>query len=134
MPTDRFVLDSYAVLAMLEDQPGAARVGEIISKSGAAIFMSVINLGEVLYIVERRRSSRAATEVAQALVATEEIHLVEATFERVQIVAGIKAHCGLSYADCFAVALAKETKGTILTGDPEFGKVEKEVAIEWLDR
>lgn len=132
MSSECFVLDSYAILAMLEDQPAAARVSEVISKPGVAIFMSVINLGEVLYIVERRRSSGAAAEVAQALAATEEIRLVDASFERVQIVAGIKARGGLSYADCFAVALAKETEGTILTGDREFGKVEKEVAIEWL--
>lgn len=70
--------------------------------------------------------------MAQALIATEEIRLVEATFERVQIAAGIKALGGLSHADCFAVALAKEVKGAILTGDPEFAKAGPNVAIEWL--
>ncbi len=95
--------------------------------------MSVINFGEVLYIVERRRSRRAAGEVAQALVATEEIRLVDATFERAQIAAGIKALGGMSYTDCFVVALAKEVKDTILTADREFEKAGPNVAIEWLN-
>lgn len=132
MPSKHYVLDSYALLAMLEDQPGAERVAEIISSPGGAVYLSVINLGEVLYIVERRRSTQAASEVAGAVVATEEIQLVDATFERTQIAANVKARGGLSYADCFAVALAQETGGTIITGDPEYAKVEKEIRVEWL--
>lgn len=132
-PLSRYVLDSYAILAMLENQPGADRVSEVIASPNAAVFMSVVNLGEVLYVVERRRTRKAAADVAQALVATEEIRLVDVTFERVQIAAGVKALGGLSYADCFAVALAKEVKGAILTGDPEFAKAGAGVVIEWLN-
>ena len=131
-PLNRYVLDSYAILAILENQPGADRVSEVIASPDAAIFMSVVNLGEVLYIVERRRSRQAAADVAQAIIATEEIRLVDATFERAQITAGFKALGGLSYADCFAVALAKEVSGTILTGDPEFTKAGAGIEIEWL--
>lgn len=132
MPSKHYVLDSYALLAMLEDQAGAERVAEIISLPSGAVFLSVVNLGEVLYIVERRRSKQAANEVAGAVVATDEIRLVDATFERTQIAANVKARGGLSYADCFAVALAQETGGTIVTGDPEYAKVEKEIRVEWL--
>ncbi|MDA2925143.1 PIN domain-containing protein [Acidobacteria bacterium AH-259-L09] len=46
--------------------------------------------------------------------------------------AHVKAHYAISYADAFAVALAQLRHGTIVTGDPEFEKVEKLVSIEWL--
>lgn len=132
MTADRFVLDSYAILAMLEDETGAEQVSSVISSSNATIFMSVINLGEVLYIVRRRRSTKLAAQVAQDIVATDNIHLIDATFERTQVAAGIKARGGLAYADAFAVGLAKEVNGIILTGDKEFASVEKEVSIRWL--
>jgi predicted nucleic acid-binding protein len=46
--------------------------------------------------------------------------------------AAFKARGGLSYADCFAAALAKERKLELLTGDPEFKTLEKDIKISWL--
>ncbi|MBP9665121.1 MAG: PIN domain-containing protein [Pyrinomonadaceae bacterium] len=46
--------------------------------------------------------------------------------------AGYKAGGGISYADCFAAALAKQTNATLITGDREFKKLESEITIEWL--
>lgn len=46
--------------------------------------------------------------------------------------AHIKANYAVSYADAFAIALAQELKATVVTGDPEFGGVEKMVDILWL--
>jgi predicted nucleic acid-binding protein len=38
----------------------------------------------------------------------------------------------LSYADCFAAALAKISNCELLTGDPEFKSIEKEINVHWL--
>ena len=38
----------------------------------------------------------------------------------------------MSYADCFAAALAKEKKTELLTGDKEFKQAEGEIKIHWL--
>jgi len=46
--------------------------------------------------------------------------------------ARIKAEYPLSFADCFAIAIARCQKAAVLTGDPEFKKVEHLVKIEWL--
>jgi len=46
--------------------------------------------------------------------------------------AKIKAEYPLSFTDCFAVATAKKNNSVIMTGDPEFRKIEDLVAIEWL--
>jgi ribonuclease VapC len=44
----------------------------------------------------------------------------------------IRAVHSISYADCFAAATALRYEATILTGDPEFKKIESLVSIEWL--
>jgi hypothetical protein len=38
----------------------------------------------------------------------------------------------LAYADCFAAALAKLKNAELLTGDPEFKALEKEIKMNWL--
>jgi ribonuclease VapC len=46
--------------------------------------------------------------------------------------AQIKARHKLSYADCFAAALARKLDAILVTGDQEFSQLEDIVAIEWL--
>jgi len=46
----------------------------------------------------------------------------------------IKAQHALSYADAFCVAVAQIYKGTIVTGDPEFKLVEKDIPILWTNK
>lgn len=48
------------------------------------------------------------------------------------IAADLKARYKLSLAASFAAALAKEKKAQLVTGDPEFKSVEKEIKINWL--
>ncbi|MFN0069388.1 MAG: PIN domain-containing protein [Limisphaerales bacterium] len=55
-----------------------------------------------------------------------EFHL--ATRSVADTAAGFK----LSLADAFAAALAKEKKAELVTGDPEFRPLEKEIGIGWL--
>ena len=43
-----------------------------------------------------------------------------------------KARFKISLADAFAAALAKEKKAELVTGDPEFKALEKEIKITWL--
>jgi predicted nucleic acid-binding protein len=46
--------------------------------------------------------------------------------------ADFKARFKISLADAFAAALAKEKKAELVTGDPEFKPLEKELKINWL--
>jgi ribonuclease VapC len=48
--------------------------------------------------------------------------------------ARIKAERRMGYLDCFVVALAQQLNATVLTGDPDFRRVEDLVRIEWLER
>lgn len=60
------------------------------------------------------------------------VELADVTMERVLGAAQIKAHHAVSYADCFAVSLAKELEASVVTGDPEFRKVGALVSLVWL--
>ena len=50
-----------------------------------------------------------------------------------QQAAAFKATRKMSYADCFAAALAKTKNCELVTGDAEFKEIEKEIKIRWLD-
>ena len=129
-----FVLDSFAVLALLGDELGADRVREVLYLSltdSAEAYLPMINVGEVLYITERERGSAAARRVL-ALLDQWPVQSVDATRERILAAAHVKANAQLSYADAFAVVAAQEFDATVLTGDPEFRSVEALVSVEWL--
>jgi ribonuclease VapC len=136
MSNPLYVLDSFAFLAYLNNEPGRLRVETLLAeaeKKQCQVLMSMINLGEVLYQVERRRDFYAAQRTL-LLVESLPIKLLEATREMVLAAAHIKATHPLSYADAFAVASARHYQAVILTGDPEFQTVEALASIEWLPK
>ena len=129
-----FILDSYAMLALLEGERGVERVQAVLESAqriGTLAYLSLINLGEVLYITERERG---LTSAQKTLVAVEQLPLeiLSVNRKRVLEAAHIKANYAVAYADAFAIAAAQEFQGTILTGDPEFVQVESIVRVEWL--
>lgn len=131
-----YILDSFALLAYLEGERGAERVNELLraaDKSLVQLCMSLINLGEVLYITEREQGL-VASRRALAAIDQLPITLVDADRDLTLTAAHIKALCPISYADAFAVALGQQKEAIVLTGDPEFKCVEAMVPIEWLPR
>ena len=48
------------------------------------------------------------------------------------IAADFKARHSISLADACAAALAKEKNADLVTGDPEFKSLERELGIRWL--
>ncbi len=129
------VLDSWALMAFFEGQePAAAKVEEMLAQAheeGTPLFMATINLGEVWYSSARAESEAAAEErVADVLKLGVEI--IPADWALTRQAAPYKARGGVSYADCFAVALARMKKAELVTGDPEFRAFKDEVKILWL--
>lgn len=137
MEQERFVLDSYALLAFLEGEKGQKEVERLLKQASGGhcqLFMSVINLGEVLYIIERERGLPKTHEVL-ARVDELPIQIVDANRPHTLAAAHIKAQVAVAYADCFAAALAQLEGATIVTGDPEFRQLESAsvAPIAWLD-
>ena len=130
----KIVLDSHAVLAYINDEPAAEKVQEYLGlgqEGEAELYMNVVNLGEVYYVLSRRKGVDVAN-MAMALLKREPITFIIAD-ERLALMAGrIKAFHKLSYADAFAAATAIDLDAVLLTGDDEFRSVEDKVKIEWL--
>lgn len=131
-----FVLDSFAILAHLEDEPGAGRVREVLEGCRAGRergYVSLINVGETVFITDRERGP---AEAARVLGLVDQLLLVQvpATRPRVLSAAHIKVRTPISCADRFVVAAAREYSATILMGDPEFEVVGAQARVEWLPR
>ena len=128
------VFDSWAILAYLGDEKSAQEVADLITnahENRLPMTMSVINAGEVWYILSREISEPKA-DSALADLAALGIELIDVDWSITRIASTFKARGKMSYADCFAAALAKDRKSDLVTGDKEFKQVESEVNIHWL--
>ncbi len=128
------VLDSWAIMAYLEDEPAAEKIADMIADArdkGHRLLMSVVNIGEVWYATARRHSDRDADNAVRELRSIG-VEFLDVDWPTTQIAARYKALGGISYADCFAAAVAKHHKASLLTGDHEFEQLENEINIVWL--
>ena len=128
------VLDTYSLIAYFEGEAGKETMIEVFRSardSGKDLFLSVVNWGEVYHITLREEGRKRADEVAH-LISTLPIQIVPADLDLAKQAAEFKATKKMSYADCFAAALAKLRKAELVTGDKEFKELEGEVKILWL--
>lgn len=128
------VLDAHALLVFLEKEPGYQKVesffNDAISKS-SYLLMTAVNFGEVYYIVLRECGLKKAHEIEQ-LISTLPIKIVDVNLQLAKEAGRYKAANKISYADCFAAALAKTHKAEVITGDKEFKALEDEIKIAWI--
>ena len=130
------VLDSWALIAFFEDEPAAQTVEKLLTQAASdkhKLLLSVVNWGEIYYNTMREVSQEAAEQKAQE-IATLPIDIVGVgdDLALARQAAIFKATHKMSYADCFAAALAKARNAELVTGDPEFKAVEKEIKVVWL--
>jgi predicted nucleic acid-binding protein len=138
--SESYVLDSFALIAWLRDEPGANTIQgflERAAESRAKILVSWMNIAEVYYITKRRSIETdpqlAADKVVELL---EQLPIqIEPVFKREAVAAArLKSDYVLSLADAFAAALAKTYDARLVTGDPEFESLDqnKEISVLWL--
>ena len=130
------VLDSWALLAFLQDEPSAGEVEKLLvgaAENKLRLLLGVINWGEIYYAIARAESEAAAERNMRELASLGiELIPVEKDLFLVREAAKLKAKHRMSYADCFAAALAKIRGAELVTGDREFRQVEHEIEIHWL--
>jgi ribonuclease VapC len=129
-----FLFDSYALLAFFQNERGAETVLEFLKEtknSSIEPLICVINLGEILYITKRRFGDAKKIEILGRIHQLS-FNIIPVTNDLVFEAAEIKADYPISYADCFAAACAIDQSAEIVTGDPDFKKVEHLVKIHWI--
>lgn len=109
------VLDTWAVSALLRDEPAAEDVQRLLVNERSV--MSSVNLGEVYYVALRDYGRQLATTMVERM--RRSIEIEDPDWSLVRSAAEIKARGGLSYADAFCVATAQRHSAPLYTGDPE---------------
>jgi predicted nucleic acid-binding protein len=128
------VLDSFALIAYFRDEIGADKIEKLLHKAAThheSLHMTEVNYAEAQYIIIRQ-NGLAGWEAAAANLVSLPITFHPATRELADLAARLKASYRISLADAFASALAKYRKCELVTGDPEFKALERELKISWL--
>jgi len=130
-----YVLDANALVRLFRNAPGADSVEELVkhAKSGRAhLIISVVNLTEVLYILARYFGQEEALRyvdksrrVVEPIAVDEQIAIDTAI---------LRIRYKLGLADCFAAELAIRMGATLVTADPEFSKLGKQLKVLALPR
>ena len=129
-----YVLDAFAIVAYLRQEKGGEAVRNLLIRAQnreVTLAFCLVNYGEVLYLAEREGGLKAATEVIR-VVEQLPLQVIPVDRELTFAAAHVKACHPISFADAFVVALAQKLDATVVTGDPDFRKVEGRISVEWL--
>ncbi len=129
-----FIFDSHALLKFFQKEKGYEKVTRLLEetrKTGAAKYVNAMNLGEIIYSTKREFGDQKKLEVL-ANIERLNFTILPVPNNLIFHAAEYKAQYALSYADCFALASAVEYQASLVTGDPDFKKVEHLVEIVWV--
>jgi len=113
-----FLLDTSALLALRDNEPGANRISELLS-DGSPCYGSFMTLMEVFYRVWKDEGEAAGREAYVDCFALPMVWIHE-SLDILQRAAAIKASHPLSVADAWIAATALELEVTLVHKDPEF--------------
>ena len=128
------VLDAHGLLVFLEKEAGYEKIEQSFVagvEKDKYTLMTSVNFGEVYYIVLRECGQDKAHDI-EKIIRTLPIAIIDVDIQLAREAARFKATYKISYADCFAAALAKLHKGELITGDKEFKALENEIKIAWV--
>jgi uncharacterized protein with PIN domain len=113
-----YIMDACAIIAFLTGEPGAIVAARLLADPYSRCLIHAVNLCEVYYDAIRKTDVPTARQDMATLLAgglTLRSDLDTAFWQRV---GELKVSPGrLSLADCFALALAQGTGGTLVTSD-----------------
>jgi len=133
-PMKRILFDAHAILKWTQKEKGYQKVRALLieCRNQSAIgYMNQVNVGEVYYKTIRAVGLEEAKKFLENFFRLP-ISLILPDSNLIWKASEIKAEYSISYADCFAAATAQRYEATVLTGDPEFKKIESLVHVDWL--
>lgn len=115
------IFDACALIAYLEDEPGAELVEGLLNSPADVSFVHAVNLCEAYYGA-RREYGEAAAQAAVAEIRKAGLSMREDMDEELWQEAGrFKAdYRKISLADCLCAALANRIGGEVITADREY--------------
>lgn len=131
-----YVLDASAVLDLLDDGPGAHRIGQLLKEAdrlGSPLLASVANWGEIFYLTWLRHGEQSARDT-MADLSRLPIRVVPVDLPQALRAGQLKALHKIPYVDSLAAALASLQRATLVTADRDFEKLGRHFPILWLPR
>ncbi len=126
----RYLLDTSALLTLLEDEAGADRVEQVLRQGQT--FICAVSLLEVRYITLQEQNQTEA-DVRHALLKRCGAEILWALDEPAVLkAAGFKAQHAISLADALIAASAHRQGAILLHKDPEFDALADQVKQERL--
>jgi ribonuclease VapC len=116
------------------EEPARAKVRELLERASRAetkLGISLINVGEVFYLIAKRHGAA----LAERFLADLAMMPVQALLPDRKLILGaarLKSRYPISYAGAFAVETAREQNAVLVTGDPELWQLSRQEPIEIL--
>lgn len=133
-----FVVDSWPVLEYVYGHEPAHTLFlerlEAAQRLEIRLLISRINFGEIVYNLQGRRHRGEIPVDIDLDIAGLPWEVISVDDALVDEAAELKSRYAVSYADCFVAALARRFQAPVITGDPDFLKLQSAgvVTVDWL--
>jgi predicted nucleic acid-binding protein len=134
--TKTYVLDANAVLDLIEAGPGFGKVEQLLQsalQNQVSILISVLNWGEVFYLLWQRRGEEKARQTIAKLLRLP-LQIVAVDFLQAMQAGELKAVHKIPYVDCVTAALAVLNQAVLVTSDRDFEKLGRHFPVLWIGR
>ncbi len=120
------VVDTSAVLALLFNEKHGPWVVDKLESYTGELLMSTVNLAETLIRV-RDRQPRLGSQLEDLLLDMP-VRFVPPSLLEAKVAADARIRYSINLGDCFAYALTKSEKSSLLTLDRDFKKTD----VDWI--
>jgi PIN domain nuclease of toxin-antitoxin system len=127
---DKVVLDASAVLAVLQEEPGAERVLEALKNFEGTLAISSVNFCEVCTKLVREKASPADLELAVAPFRSYVVAFDDLQAQKAAELYPQTSSLGLSLGDRACLALAASIHAKVWTTDRAWKKLKIGVEVE----
>ena len=127
------IYDSFAVLKFFQKERGYQKVAKLLEedhKGDSSPLIQIVNFGEIIYRTKKDFGNDAKLRVIRSVVQLG-FRIISASDNLIYAAAELKGSYPISYADAFLLATALRENAVIITGDPEFKKVEFLCSVDW---
>ena len=128
------IYDSFAILKLFQKEKNYHKVARLLEQDlrrKEAPLLQIINFGEIIYRTKKDFGEEAKLHAIRNVISLG-LRIIPVSDSLVYAAAELKGSYAISYADAFLLATALREKATIVTGDPEFKKVQSLSPIEWI--
>ncbi|GHV39257.1 hypothetical protein AGMMS49546_11000 [Spirochaetia bacterium] len=134
--TEKYQLDACAMLALFNLEPGFEKVRDVLRRASAGevtLYMSAVNLTEVIYDLLPQKTEAEMTEIWRAIHAMPLTIIRDISDRIITDASRFKVRYRIALGDVFGLAAASDLGATFVTSDhDELEQVEQHEPISFL--